>query len=113
MVVCFALGVYAAGIDGKWSGQMPTRDGDTRDVTFTLKSDGGSLTGSMSAFDNEIPIKDGKIEGDKISFTVTLEFNGNSFKILFNGTVSGDSIAMIREREGSGNKQNFTVKRAS
>jgi len=34
-------------------------------------------------------------------------FNGSSFKIMFKGT------EMTREREGSGNKQNFTVKRSS
>ena len=34
-------------------------------------------------------------------------FNGSSSKIMFKGT------EMTRQREGSGNKQNFTVKRSS
>jgi hypothetical protein len=112
-VTVFAVTMLAADASGTWTGQMPTRDGDTRDVTFKLKQDGAGLTGTMSAFDNDIPIQEGKADGDKVTFTVTLDFNGNSFKISFNGTVKGDQIEMTREREGSGNKQNFTLKRSS
>ena len=108
-----AVTILAADASGTWTGQMPTRDGDTRDVTFKIKQDGAGLTGTMSAFDNDIPIQEGKADGDKVSFNVTLDFNGNSFKIMFNGTVKGDQIEMTREREGSGNKQNFTVKRST
>src|SRR5262245_20077143 len=103
----------AADLSGAWTGQMPTRNGETRDVTFKLKQDAGALTGTMSAFDNDVPIKEGKVEGDNLSFNVTLEFNGNSFKILFTGVAKGDRIEFTREREGSGNKQTFAVKRVS
>ena len=109
----FAVSMLGADASGTWSGKMPTRDGDTRDVTFKLKQEAGALTGAMSAFDNDVAIKDGKAEGDSLSFTVTLDFNGNSFKIVFTGTIKGDQIDMTREREGSGNKQTFTVKRGS
>lgn len=112
--ICVLLAVSAAtaaDVTGKWSGAMPTRDGGTRDVTFTFKQAGDSLTGSMSAFDNEVPIKDGKVDGDNISYTVTLDFNGNTFKILFEGKVQGGTLEMTREREGSGNKQKFSLKK--
>jgi hypothetical protein len=111
----FACVVASFGADatGAWTGQMPTRDGETREVNFKLKQSGAALTGTMSAFDNDVAIQDGKIDGDKLNFTVTLEFNGNSFKILFTGVLKGDEIAMTREREDGDNKQSFTVKRAS
>jgi autotransporter translocation and assembly factor TamB len=108
-----ASAALAADASGTWSGPMPTRDGDSRDVTFKLKQDGGALTGTMSAFDNDIAIKDGKVAVDAISFTVTLEFNGDSFKIAFTGTLKDNELKMTREREGSGNKQTFTLKRAA
>ena len=92
---------------------MPTRDGETRDVTFKLKQDGAALTGTMSAFENDVAIADGKVSGDAVSFNVTLEFNGNSFKIVFGGEVKDNQIEMTREREGSGMKEKFTVKKAS
>ncbi len=118
LFLCFAAFLLtaaflsAADVSGTWTGQMPTRDGDTRDVTFKLKQDGTALTGTMSAFDNDIAIQEGKVDGDKVSFSVTLEFNGNSFKILFTGTVKGGEMQLTRMREGSDNKQSFTVKRA-
>jgi len=115
LTVSLLAAVIALGADvtGTWSGQMPTRDGEMRDVTFKLKQAGTALTGAMSAFDNDVPIADGKIDGDKLSFSVTLDFGGNSFKLLFTGTVKGNEIQMTRQREGTDLKQNFTVKRGS
>ncbi len=111
-LIC-AIAALAADVSGTWSGQMPTRDGGTRDVTFKLKQAGGALTGTMSAFDNDIAIKDGKVDGNNLSFSVTLDFNGNEVKLLFTGAAEGSELKMTREREGSGNKQNFTLKKAS
>ena len=82
-VALFTATVFAADASGTSTGQMPTRDGDTRDVTFKLKD---------------------------VTFKLKQDgagFNGSSFKIMFKGT------EMTREREGSGNKQNFPVKRSS
>ena len=112
-LLILAASAFAADASGTWSGQMPTRDGDTRDVTFKLKQDGAALTGTMSAFDNDVAIAEGKADGDNVSFKVTIDFNGNTFKIMFDGVVNGDRIEMTREREGSGMKQKFTVKRGS
>ena len=105
-----AVTMLGADVTGTWTGQMPTRDGETRDVTFKLKQAGATLTGSMSAFDTDIEIKDGKIDGEKISFTVTLEF-GDGIKLLFNGTVKDNQIQMTRQREGQDEKQAFVLKR--
>ena len=93
---------------------MPGRGGQTRTTTFTFKVDGNTLTGTVSGFRGEMPIAEGKIDGDQISFTQTMEFNGNSMKILYKGTVSGDEIKFTRQREGGeGRTQEFTAKRAS
>jgi hypothetical protein len=102
----------AADISGKWMGDMPGRGGDTTPTTFTFKIDGGRLTGSMTGPQGEIPLQEGKVSGDQISFSTTLDFGGNSIKILYKGTVSGDQIKMSREREGSGQPREFTIKRS-
>jgi hypothetical protein len=113
MAALLAMTASAADVSGKWVGQMPTRDGNTREATFDLKANGDKLTGTMSGPQGGIEIKDGKVSGNDISFKVPLEFNGNSFVLIFKGTVSGDQIKFTRGREGADQTQEFTAKRAS
>ena len=66
--------VQAAGADvtGKWTAQVPGRNGQTREQTFTFKADGEKLTGSVSGMQgNQMDISDGKVSGSDISFNVT------------------------------------------
>jgi hypothetical protein len=49
-----------------------------------------------------------------VSFSVVREFQGNSMKINYTGTVSGDTIQFKMQREGGeGQAREFTAKRAS
>ncbi|HTQ54708.1 MAG TPA: hypothetical protein VMI94_09630 [Bryobacteraceae bacterium] len=109
-----AFTALAADVTGKWTAEVPGRGGQTRTTTFNFKVDGNTLTGTVSGFRGEMPISDGTVNGDEISFTQTLEFNGNSIKLLYKGTVAGDEIKFTRSREGGeGRTQEFTAKRAS
>src|SRR5436305_294996 len=103
MLACLMVtSAFAADVDGKWTAAMPGRDGNTQEVTLTFKADGSTLTGTMSNPRGEQPIKEGKIDGDKISFSQTFERGGNSMKIVYKGTVSGDTIEFTRSMEGGG-----------
>lgn len=109
-----AVSVFAADVTGKWVAQVPGRGGQTREVTLNLKADGNALTGTMSGRRGDTPIEEGKIDGDNISFSQTMEFNGNSMKIIYKGKISGDEIKFTREREGGeGQVAEFTAKRGS
>jgi hypothetical protein len=101
----------AADITGKWTAQVPGREGQTREQTFNLKADGDHLTGTVSGRQRETPISDGKISGDTISFTVKMEYNGNSVEQKYSGTISGDEIKFKREG-GQGAAREFTAKRS-
>jgi hypothetical protein len=106
--------VLAADVNGKWMAQVPGRNNQVMEVTLTLKADGEALTGAMSSARGELPIADGKISGDEISFTQTMQFGENKVKLLYKGKVSGDEIRFTRQREGGeGRAQEFTAKRAS
>ena len=108
-----ATAALAANVDGKWTASMPGRQGNTMEVTFTFKAEDSKLTGTMSNPRGESAIKDGKIEGDNISFTQTFERGGNSMTIVYKGKVSGDTIEFTREMQGGGGRaQTFTAKRA-
>jgi hypothetical protein len=103
-----ALGIMlAADVSGKWTGEVPGRQ-QTAAATFVFKVDGDKLTGTMTGPQGrEIALQDGKVSGDQISFST----QGGQAKILFQGTVAGDTIKMTRTREG-GQGREFTLKRA-
>ena len=89
----FAL---AANIDGKWAGEIV---GQNMEIAFTFKAEGTKLTGVHIVNGQETPIEEGKIDGNNISFTVTLNM-GEEMKIPHKGTISGDEIKMTYEMMG-------------
>jgi hypothetical protein len=114
--VFFAMAIFtttaATDITGKWTAQVPTRDGQTRETTFNFKVDGNKLTGTVSGRQGDNPISDGKIDGDEVSFTVALNIGGSNVKLVYKGKVSGDEIKFTRTREGGDQPgQEFTAKR--
>jgi hypothetical protein len=111
-VAIIAAVLQAADVTGKWMGQVPTRDGGTRESTFTFKQDGEKLTGTMTGPQGDIELKDGAVKGDDLSFNVVLSFGGNEVKLIYKGKVAGEEIKFTRQREGADQTQEFTVKRA-
>jgi hypothetical protein len=87
----------AADVTGNWSGQFAGPNGDGMAITFSFKQDGAKVTGTVRGPQGEpIEISDGKIDGDKISFTVTV--NGQMV-IKHEGTVSGDEIKLTSKTD--------------
>src|SRR2546427_12727168 len=91
-IFCLLLRVVvaalAADVNGKWVAQVPGRGGQMQDVTFNFKADGDQLTGTVSGRRGDTNISDGKIEGDEISFSQVMEFNGNQMKLMDKGKVA-------------------------
>jgi hypothetical protein len=113
VLLLFAFGALAADVTGKWTAQVPGRDGETRETTFTFKVVGDKLEGSISGRQGrENPIADGKISGDTVTFTVTMaRGGGDPIKQTYTGTVSGSEIKFKREG-GQGQAREFIAKRA-
>jgi hypothetical protein len=97
-VCALALALWAAGISGIWSGQIVDRNGDAQDFSFRFAQSGDALTGKMYGDNESTPIAEGKIVGNRITFTVTNELNGQVSKFVYTGTMSGDEIEVTRER---------------
>src|SRR6478736_6095991 len=94
--VLLVMGVtaYAADVDGTWTGTVQGPMGDFP-VSFTFKADGAKLTGTTLGFDgSSVPIQDGKIDGNTITFTVTFDFGGMPFMLSYKGIVSAAQIKM-------------------
>jgi hypothetical protein len=93
-LVLAAAPARAADVDGKWSGSLDTPMGAVQ-VGFNFKADGATLTGTTTGPDGaEVPIKNGKIDADKISFVVTIDFGGMPFDLNYTGVVSPDTIKL-------------------
>jgi hypothetical protein len=114
----FALGsvtALAADFNGKWTADVPGRNGNTQTLTFDFHVDGTTLTGTVTTPRGSIDISNGKVDGDNISFDQVMNFNGNSFTISYKGTADGDTIKFTRTFSGGGDRppQEFVAKRAT
>jgi hypothetical protein len=78
-------------VDGTWDITMSTPMGD-RKATLTLKSDGGTLTGTQGADGQSGPIFDGTASGDDVAWKVSIT-NPMPLTLAFTGKVTGDAIS--------------------
>lgn len=90
-----AMTALAADFSGKWTATVTTPRGDQQ-LTFNFKVDGSTLTGTITTPRGDSDISDGKIDGNNISFTQKLSFNGNDITISYTGKMDGDSIKFTR-----------------
>ena len=94
VLVLAAAPARAADVDGKWSGSLDTPMGAVQ-IGFNFKADGATLTGTTTGPDGaEVAIKNGKIDGDKISFVVTVDFGGMMFDLNYTGVVAADTAKL-------------------
>jgi hypothetical protein len=98
MAFC-AVTAFAADVSGAWSGDIVGPNGNSFHISFTFKQDGAKLTGTVTGPEGDpIEIADGKVDGDKLSFTVS--YNGMTFK--HEGVVSGDVIKLTTKTDQEG-----------
>jgi opacity protein-like surface antigen len=99
LVLVSALAL-AADVDGTWEGVI-TVTGNDVPVSWTFKADGDKLTGGVrQAGGPEMPIKDGKIDGNNISFVLPVEFQGTAMQVNYKGVVSPTEIKLTGEVNG-------------
>jgi len=102
MVLVLAVPLFAADVDGKWTGNVATPNGDLA-VAFTFKADGEKLTGTTTGFDgSDVAISDGKVTdgGKNITFKVTFDFGGMPFVLNYKGVVSPAEIKLTGDAAG-------------
>ena len=94
--------LLGADVSGKWKGSFGGGGGD-RDLTFDLKASGATLTGTVSGMlDKPIEIKDGKVEGDTVSFWLMSEYQGQPVKLVYKGAASASEIRFTMGTEDGG-----------
>ena len=101
LVVLCAITALAADVSGKWVAQIPGRQGQAMETTFTFKVAGEKLTGMVSMQYGDQEISDGKVSGDDIAFVTVVDFGGNTMKIIYKGKIAGSEIKFVREMQGA------------
>lgn len=94
LMALVAISALAADIDGKWKSSFTGPNGNTIENTITLKADGAKLTGSMENQRGKTDISEGKVDGNKVSWVVVRNFNGNEVKMQYSGELKGDELML-------------------
>ncbi len=113
LMMVFAVCASAADVSGTWKGTADTPNGQI-ERTFVFKVDGNKLTGETSSqMMGKSTIMDGKVDGDKLTFSITVKFQDQEVKLNYTGKVSGDEIKFHVEASEGGLTLDYTAKRVS
>ncbi len=110
-----SLSLFGADITGTWKAEFNTQIG-VQKYTFDFKQEGNNLTGKANSEigdqKQQSQLKDGKVDGDTISFVELLSYQGNELNISYHGKVSGREIKLTR-RVGDFATEELVAKLAS
>lgn len=120
-LVAASLIAFGADASGKWifENRMETKKGGevTMKTTLDLKAEGSTLTGKVTSTggrrDFTADITEGKIDGNKLTFTTTQSTRNGELKVKWEATLEGDTMKGTRNIEGRKRAQEFTAKRGS
>jgi len=100
LLLCFGLAfAWFAGIDGKWSAMLKGPDGNEFPITYTFKTGGGTLTGTVTSQIGTFDISDGQVKpclpaGRDDSLWFTANINTMHIKNKGRYFADGDSISL-------------------
>jgi hypothetical protein len=108
-LLLMAAPVFAAGVDGNWAGSIDSPNGPI-EIKFTFKADGEKVTGNTTSPDGAVvAIKNGKVTGNNLAFTVDLDMGGQAMSFQYTGVLAGDDLKLHTEFMGM--PFDFTVKK--
>ena len=103
----------AADVTGKWAGSFAVNDTKV-ELTFDLKISGNALTGTVGGLPTaSVEIKDGKIDGAKLTFWVVTDYQGSPVKLVYTGELSGAEIKFTMGTEDGSWSTELGAKRGS
>jgi hypothetical protein len=100
LIIAFLLAgvssAFAAEVSGKWKASFDTQIG-VQNYTYTFKVDGVKLSGTAESEHGKSALEEGAVSGDSVTFVENLNFQGNSIRIDYKGTIVGDEIKFTRK----------------
>jgi len=93
------LSLLGADVTGTWKSEFDSQIGQQK-YSYTLKQDGTNLTGKANSEigdqKREADLKEGKVEGDTVSFVEMLKFQDNDIRITYTGKISATNNNEIK-----------------
>jgi len=107
--VLFAASLAASGAeaDGQWKCEQKPAKGVTGPsifIVFDFKTNGAKLAGKLvisgPAWNAEMAVMDGRIDGHKLTFSTVAENTHGAITTIYEGLIEGDKFSGLSRREG-------------
>jgi len=105
-----AAPVAAQSIAGEWDATMNT-PGGARSFKIIFQVDGQKLSGTVKRQAGDVPLT-GTIKDSLVTFSYTVDYNGNPLTLTMTATVKGDAMKGTVDFGGAAQDE-FSAKRAS
>jgi alpha-galactosidase len=105
--------VCAADLTGHWLATVRRPDGEVRETSLYLKSDGDRLSGYMAQGGQDTPLTDGKQSGDDFSFVIERDYFGEIRRSTYSGRLEKGDIVLTMPGFGGGGSRQLTFKHLS
>lgn len=114
----------AAGLDGNWKATMVLHAGKKAaasqdrvvQLEMNLHTEGDKATGTVTSGARKrsatAQIVDGKVTGNSFSFTTVQKTKKGEQRLVYHGTIDGDTMKGTRSRDGGKRGTEFTAKRS-
>ncbi len=99
----------AAQLGGTWALNLTSPQGPM-DITMTVNQSGNSFGGTMTSMLGTSDISEGQITGRTVTWSITLQFGGQSITLNYRGEVDGNRMTGTAEL-GSFGSATFTAER--
>jgi hypothetical protein len=80
-----------ARVAGTWDLTVTSAQGDNQ-ATMTVTQSGATLDGTMATELGTVQVTDGRVTGQRVTFTITVPISGQTTAIVFRGTVDGNRM---------------------
>jgi alpha-galactosidase len=94
-------------------GGGPPGGGPLMQSVLDLRQDGTALTGTLATHMFDLPLTNGSVEGDEISFSTTLEMRDRRMELPFTGRVVNGKIELTVEPPGGMPPMTVLLRRAT
>src|SRR5215471_4482431 len=102
LMTVLPVSLLAADVTGTWKSEFESQIGH-QNYTFTFKQDGAKLTGKANSEagdrKREAELKEGKVNGDTLSFFELISIQDNEVRITYTGKLSADGNEIRFTRE--------------